>query len=82
MYNNSTPIVNSIGSIQPGTTFENKTIQEMLDLILYPYVKIEVGSTATAEPSIKTYNVEDLPTLEKVILPVKQNSATNLCFEL
>ena len=82
MYNNSTPIVNSIGSIKPGATFVNKTIQEMLDLILYPYVEIEVGSTVTASQTPGIYDVKNLPTLSSVTLNVKKNSATDLQFSL
>lgn len=88
VYSNSTPIVNGIGSIKSGDTFSNKTIQEMLTMILYPYIDIEVGTSATASPNTGTYNItpsatnKGLPTLQSVVLNVTKNSATNLSFEL
>ena len=38
-YTNHAPTTSAIGGIPKGTTFENKTIQEVLDMLLYPYVK-------------------------------------------
>ena len=81
LYTNETPIVNSIGSIKPGQTFTNKTIQEMLDLILYPYIDIKLGATNSTS-TIGIYDVLNLPTLKSVTLQIKKNSATNLQFSL
>lgn len=35
-YTNTTPTDSTIGGISAGTTFENKTMQEMWDMLLYP----------------------------------------------
>lgn len=82
LYSNNTPIVNGIGSIKPGQVFTDVTIQDMLTMILYPYIDIEIGTTATATPGIGSYDVRNLPTLQSVVLNVTKNSATNLSFEL
>ena len=82
-YTNTTPIVNGIGSIKPGTTFNNVSIQDMLTQILYPYIKINVGSSITVVPTAQSYDVKSLPTLTSVTLNlVEKNSATNLSFNL
>ena len=36
-YTNNTAVPTTVGGIQSGSTFDNKTIQEMLDMLLYPY---------------------------------------------
>lgn len=38
-YTNTSPTTSAVGGIPKGTTFEKKTIQEVLDMLLYPYVK-------------------------------------------
>lgn len=80
-YSNDTPIVTPVGSIKEGATFNNVSLQDMLTMILYPYIEIEVG-TATATPTVGTHYVHNLPTLTAVSIYVKKNSATNLSFEL
>ena len=37
-YTNTTPTPIAVGGIAKGTTFENKTMSEMFDALLYPYV--------------------------------------------
>lgn len=37
-YTNATPIEAPLGGIQVGQTFSNKTMQEMWDMLLYPYL--------------------------------------------
>lgn len=81
-YTNETPIVNALGSIKVGQTFENVTIQEMLTMILYPYIDIEVGTTATTTAPTGSYYTHNLPTLSTATIYVKKNSATNLAFSL
>jgi uncharacterized protein related to proFAR isomerase len=81
-YTNETPIVTSIGSIKAGQTFSKVSIQDMLTMILYPYIDIEVGTTVTASQTPGSYDVKNLPTLSSVTLNVKKNSATNLQFSL
>lgn len=81
VYSNSTPIVEGIGSIKPGTTFENISIKTMLDKILYPYIDIEVSFNSMSSPA-GSYYVQALPTLASVSFNVKKNSATDIIFEL
>jgi len=52
-YTNETPIVTAIGGIKVGETFTDKTVQEMLDKLLYPYVKPTVSITVA--PNGGTY---------------------------
>ena len=80
-YTNDTPMVKEHGGIAAGATFDNVSIQDMLTMILYPYIEIEVG-TPEADQTPKIYYVHDLPTLKSVAIPVKKNSATNLQFSL
>jgi hypothetical protein len=82
-YTNDTPMAKEHGGIAAGTKFNNVSIQDMLTMILYPYIDITVGTSATVVPTTaKSYDVNDLPTLQTVTLTVKKNSATNLSFEL
>lgn len=45
-YTNATPTVSSLGGIEAGSTFDNMTIPEVLDKLLYPYVAPVVSATA------------------------------------
>ena len=52
-YTNATPIVQGIGGIKAGETFEGLTVQQMLDKLLYPYVQPVAGITVA--PNGGTY---------------------------
>ena len=52
-YTNATPIVQGIGGIEEGETFEGLTVQQMLDKLLYPYVQPVAGITVA--PNGGTY---------------------------
>lgn len=52
-YTNATPIVQGIGGIKVGETFEGLTVQQMLDKLLYPYVQPVAGITVV--PNGGTY---------------------------
>lgn len=52
-YTNATPIVQGIGGIKAGETFEGLTVQQMLDKLLYPYVQPVAGITVV--PNGGTY---------------------------
>lgn len=80
-YSNSTPIVSGIGSIKPGDKFENKSIQEMLDLILYPYIWPKAGEIYLSIPA-GDYVIPNYPMLNSVSLYIEKNSATNFKFTL
>lgn len=79
-YNNDIPMYQEHGGIKVGTTFENKTVQEMFDMILYPYVSPTV-SASVQKPSNggvfelgNTVNV----TLIRAIIKVMSNKITSL----
>lgn len=80
-YTNDTPIVTPIGSIVEGQTFKDVPVQEMLTMILYPYVDIDV-SFASASAAAKGYYVHQIPTLNSVTFNVKKNSVTVVQFVL
>lgn len=89
VYSNSTPIVNGIGSIKPGDTFSEKPIQEILTMILYPYIPMDVATSATAKNSSNgvmsnnsTYQIPSYPTLDSITLKVTANSVENFSFQL
>lgn len=46
-YSNPNPTTKTLGGINAGTTFSNKTIQEMFDMLLYPYIAISGFSIST-----------------------------------
>lgn len=59
LYNNSAHPTITVGGIGPDTNLENKTMKEMFDLLLYPYV--EFGLSASVSPRVYEYNT--IPTL-------------------
>jgi hypothetical protein len=71
-YTNSNPIESQIGGIQVGQTFLNKTMQEMWDMLLYPYLApaftmftmtgtnpLEVGQALPATLSFSWESIRD-----------------------
>lgn len=81
LYTNSTKIVNGLGSIKPGDTFDRVPIKTVLDKILYPYVDIVVSFTSI-DNSTGDYAVHNLPKVQSVSFTVQKNSATDIVFEL
>lgn len=49
-YTNENPTTAAIGGIAKGETFDNQTVKQMFDMLLYPYVAF-TGATATATPT-------------------------------
>lgn len=43
VYSNSTEMLIDVGGIKKGTSFENQTVQQMFDALLYPYVAPSVS---------------------------------------
>ena len=80
-YSNDTPIVTPVGSIREGATFNNVLIQDMLTMILYPYIDIVVQNPVTTAAT-GAYTIPNYPTLSSVSIYVKKNSATKLAFSL
>lgn len=56
LYTNETPVPVTIGGIEQDSTFKNKTIQEMFDLLLYPY----------QYPSFTSFSIQGIPTTLEV----------------
>jgi hypothetical protein len=90
VYSNSNPTVSAIGGVGVGQTFENVPITDVLTMLLYPYIDLEIGSITrdTSETAnitsgtTYTYYVHNIPTLNSVTLTLKKNSAKNLSFSL
>jgi hypothetical protein len=51
-YTNANPVPETIGGISAGSTFNNKTTSEMLDLLLYPYIAPSISLSANVSPGI------------------------------
>lgn len=51
-YSNSTPTLAALGGIPEGYTFGNKTLQEMWDMLLYPYQVPQCNLTNNSGPTI------------------------------
>ena len=49
-YTNANPTTAALGGIAKGETFEEQTVKQMFDMLLYPYVAF-TGATATATPT-------------------------------
>ena len=87
-YTNETPIVKAIGSIVVGQTFKDVPVQEMLTMILYPFIDIEVSwenlssSQAVASPDTHKYYVHGIPTISRITFNVDKKSVTDVTFVL
>lgn len=65
IYDNDTPIYWDHGGIKEGQTFEDLTMQDMFNMILYPYMEPDVsGTIVTTEPGVyelgSTVNVTEI----------------------
>lgn len=77
-YTNSTPMVTALGGLAAGTTFENMSLKDILDKLLYPYTKPTVTLTATANGAgIYEKGTSVSPTF-KVVTTKKSNNITSL----
>ena len=54
-YSNSTPTPITLGGIEKGTTFDDKNIKDILDMLLYPYVQFSATLTTNPNGGIKEY---------------------------
>jgi len=58
LYSNSTPVPVTIGGISSGSTFSNRTMQQMWDALLYPYIapgrSLSIASNASREYGFST----------------------------
>jgi|GEM_PF-3575283 len=56
LYTNEEPTTAAVGGIPSGSTFENKTMQEMFDMLLYPY----------QYPAFTSFSISGVPTTLEV----------------
>lgn len=79
-YNNDIPMYKEHGGIKVGTTFENKTVQEMFDMILYPYVSPTVSASVQNPSNGGVFELGDTVnvTLIRAIIKVMSNKITSL----
>ena len=72
-YTNLTPTTSTVGGIEKGTTFEKKSIQEVLNMLLYPHVKVS-GSFSTY-PSGSVYEKGQEITVTSATVKIKKGSS-------
>lgn len=65
-YNKNIPTYVEHGGIPIGTTFNNKTLQEMFDMILYPYVSPTVSAQVLTPGNGGTYEIGTLVSVTKI----------------
>ena len=65
-YTNANPTTAALGGIAKGETFEEQTVKQMFDMLLYPYVAF-TGASATATPTNGgTYEMGDQKTISAI----------------
>ena len=79
-YNKDIPTYVEHGGIPIGTTFDNKTVQEMFDMILYPYVSPIVSTSVITPGNGGLYEIGQLVTVTKirVSITIKSNNITKI----
>lgn len=79
-YNKNIPTYVEHGGIPIGTTFNNKTLQEMFDMILYPYVPPTVSAQVLTPGNGGTYEIGVLVSVTKIRVnaTIKSNNLTKI----
>lgn len=79
-YNKNIPTYVEHGGIPIGTTFNNKTLQEMFDMILYPYVSPIVSAQVLTPGNGGTYEIGTLVSVTKIRVnaTIKSNNLTKI----
>lgn len=79
-YNKNIPTYVEHGGIPIGTTFNNKTLQEMFDMILYPYVSPTVYAQVLTPGNGGTYEIGTLVSVTKIRVnaTIKSNNLTKI----
>ena len=54
-YTNLEPTISSLGGIGIGSTFEEKTMQEMFDMLLYPYMSPSISLSTNPNGIVREY---------------------------
>lgn len=80
LYNKNIPTYVEHGGIPIGTTFNNKTLQEMFDMILYPYVSPTVSAQVLTPGNGGTYEIGTLVSVTKIRVnaTIKSNNLTKI----
>ncbi|MDP4268266.1 MAG: hypothetical protein Q8880_12635, partial [Bacteroidota bacterium] len=79
-YTNATPTPSSFGGISSGTTFNKKTMQEMFDMLLYPYMSPLVSLSSSPSGGVREYgNVATSVTLSASTTK-RTNGITSVAF--
>lgn len=79
-YSNDIPTYVEHGGIALGTTFDDKTIKEMFDMILYPYVAPIVSTSVISPSNGGTFEIGSTVTVTKirVTATIKSNKLTRI----
>ena len=79
-YSNDIPTYVDHGGVAIGTTFEEKTIKEMFDMILYPYVSPTVSASVLSPSNGGTFEIGVTVTITKVRVTasIKSNKLTKI----
>ena len=71
-YTNDMPTVTALGGIAAGTTFDNMSVTDVLNKLLYPYIKPVVS--ATSSPNGGTYEKGEEVAVTKITVNVTKKS--------
>ena len=79
-YSNDIPTYVEHGGVAMGTTFADKTIKEMFDMILYPYVSPVVSTSVLSPSNGGTFEIGSTVTVTKirVTASIKSNKLTRI----
>lgn len=72
-YSNSTPTPSALGGVAKGTTFSNKPINEVLDMLLYPYVPF--SASVSVSPNGGTFEEGESVTISSATVNITLGSA-------
>lgn len=73
-YTNTTPTPQALGGIPKGTTFDNKSITEVLNMLLYPYVTFSVSISTS--PNGGTFEKSASKTISGCTVSITKGSAS------
>ena len=78
-YTNTTPTITALGGIPAGTTFDNMKVTDVLNKLLYPYLKPTIGSlTLSPSEGAKEYGVSLSVATAKISITKKTNNIVSV----
>jgi len=77
-YTNDTPVVEPIGGIETGDTFTNVAMKDMMDRLLYPYVKPLISGTASVASRVVEKGVSTSVTYVDAVVTKKSDPITKV----